>query len=118
MQRGFVRVTDRSGSTSVVDLTSVVSVNDVVDQFNRATGVNVIAEIDGDAIRLTDATGQSRNDLIIQDVGSGDGTATSLGIAGRSSSGTLTGSNINVVGKDTYLSSLNDGNGLRSLARR
>ena len=117
IERGYVRVTDRSGATAVVDLTSVVSVDDVVDQFNRATGVNVIAEIDGDAIRLTDATGQSRSDLIIQDVGSsGEGTATSLGLAGRSSSGTLTGSNVNTVGTATYLSSLNDGNGLRTVA--
>lgn len=115
IERGFVRVTDRSGSTSVIDLTTAVSVNDVVDQFNRATGVNVLAEIDGDAIKLTDATGQAVNDLVVQNVGSG-GTATSLGLAGSSATGELTGASINTVGKDSYVSTLNDGNGIRSVS--
>ncbi|MEO1235577.1 MAG: flagellar filament capping protein FliD [Planctomycetota bacterium] len=119
VERGFVRVTDRSGATAVLDLSSAVTVDDVVDTFNRATGVNVIAEVDGDRLVLTDATGQANNDLIIQDVGAaalsggGEGTATSLGIAGSSATGTLTGTNINTVGNDTFVSALNDGNGLR-----
>jgi len=115
IERGFVRVTDRSGSTAVIDLTSVVTVNDVVDELNRATGVNILAEIDGDALRITDASGQAVNDLTIQDVGSG-ATATSLGLAGSSSTGELIGAAINTVGKDTYVSSLNDGNGIRSVS--
>ncbi|MEM1109312.1 MAG: flagellar filament capping protein FliD [Planctomycetota bacterium] len=113
IERGFVRITDRSGSTAVVDLTSVVTVNDVVDQLNRATGVNILAEIDGDSLRITDVTGQADNDLIIQDVGAG-GTATSLGLVGSSSTGDITGTAINTVGRDTFVSSLNDGNGIRS----
>lgn len=115
IERGFVRITDRSGSTAVIDLTSVVTVNDVVDQLNRATGVNILAEIDGDALKITDASGQAANDLVIQDVGSG-ATATSLGLTGSSGTGELTGAAINTVGKDTYVSSLNDGNGIRSVS--
>ncbi|MBB6430899.1 flagellar filament capping protein FliD [Algisphaera agarilytica] len=115
IERGFVRITDRSGSTAVVDLTSVVTVNDVVDELNRATGVNILAEIDGDSLKITDASGQAANDLIIQDVGSG-ATATSLGLVGSSNTGELTGTAINTVGKDTYVSSLNDGNGIRSVS--
>ncbi|MEM6459753.1 MAG: flagellar filament capping protein FliD, partial [Planctomycetota bacterium] len=114
VQRGFVRVTDRSGSTAVVDLTSAVTVDDVVDTINRATGVNVLAEADGDSFTLTDATGQAANDLIVQDVGSGT-TAADLGLVGSSSTGTLAGTNINTVGKDTYVATLNDGKGLRTV---
>lgn len=114
IERGFVRITDRSGSTAVVDLSSVVTVNDVVDQLNRATGVNILAQIDGDALSIIDATGQADNDLIIQNVGSG-ATATSLGLTGQSATGEITGTNINTVGKDTYVSTLNDGNGIRAV---
>lgn len=113
IERGFVRITDRSGNTAVIDLTSVVTVNDVVDQLNRATGVNILAEVNGDALTIIDATGQGTSDLIIQDVGSG-GTATSLGLTGQSSTGELNGTNINTVGKRTYVSTLNDGNGIRA----
>ncbi|MEM6854238.1 MAG: flagellar filament capping protein FliD [Planctomycetota bacterium] len=114
IERGFVRITDRSGSTAVIDLTSVVTVNDVVDELNRATGVNILAEIDGDGLKITDVTGQASNELVIQDVGTG-GTATSLGLVGSSSTGELTGTAINTIGKDTYVSTLNDGNGIRSV---
>lgn len=115
IERGFIRITDRSGSTAVVDLSTAVTVNDVVDELNRTTGVNILAEIDGDALRISDASGQAVSDLVIQDVGSG-GTATSLGLTGRSSTGELTGTAINTVGKNTFVSSLNDGNGIRSVS--
>ncbi|MEM9883741.1 MAG: flagellar filament capping protein FliD, partial [Planctomycetota bacterium] len=114
VQRGFVRITDRLGSTAVVDLTSAVTVDDVVDTINRATGVNVLAEADGDAFTLTDATGQAAGDLIVQDVGAGT-TASDLGLVGRSSTGTLAGASVNTVGKDTYVATLNDGKGLRTV---
>ena len=114
VNRGFVRVTDRSGQTALVDLTAVVSLNDVVDKINETTAVNVFAEIDGDRLKISDATGQNKGALRIQDVGTSL-TATGLGITGNSGSGTLTGQNINTVGNDTYLSTLNDGNGVRTL---
>src|SRR5690606_6669096 len=34
IKRGYIRVTDRSGNSTVVDLRSVVTVNDVVDKLN------------------------------------------------------------------------------------
>jgi flagellar hook-associated protein 2 len=118
VQRGYVRVTDRSGATTVIDLTTAVTLDDVTDAFNRATAVNVIAEVTGDGLTLTDATGQAASDLIVQDVGTAGpngGTAESLGLVASSSTGTIVGSNINTISEETYLSSLNDGNGLRAL---
>ncbi|MEM9414462.1 MAG: flagellar filament capping protein FliD [Planctomycetota bacterium] len=118
INRGFIRISDRSGATALVDLTSVVTVDDVIDKINRTTGVNVVAEIDGDRLQITDASGSTANDLVIADVGV-TGTATSLGLAGNGSTDgvggdeTLTGLQINTVGEDTLLASLNDGKGVR-----
>lgn len=119
INRGFIRITDRSGATALVDLTSVVTADDVVDKINRTTGVNVVAEIDGDRFTLTDASGATTNDLVVSDVGV-TGTASSLGLAGNGSTdgfgddSTLQGQKVNTVGDNTLLASLNDGKGVRS----
>ena len=113
VNRGLIRVTDRSGQTSLVDLSAVVTLNDVVDKINETTAVNVFAEIDGDRLKISDASGQNRTALRIQDVGTSL-TATGLGITGNAGNGTLTGQAINTVGRETFLSSLNDGNGVRT----
>jgi len=121
INRGLIRVTDRSGATAIVDLSAVVTVDDVVDRINQATGVNVIAQIDGDGISVTDASGAATNDLIITDVGV-SGTATSLGLAGNATAdgdgddAVLSGQVINKVGDNTLLNTLNDGKGVRSSA--
>jgi len=118
VNRGYIRITDRSGSTSLVDLRAVVSVDDVVDRINTSTGTNVLAQVDGDGLTITDVSG-GVGDLLITDVGT-SGTATSLGIAGNSTldgdgdDGVLTGTTINTVGRDSLLSSLNDGKGIRT----
>ncbi|XAL99222.1 flagellar filament capping protein FliD [Phycisphaeraceae bacterium D3-23] len=118
INRGFIRITDRSGATALVDLTSVVTVDDVIDKINQTTGANVFAEVDGDRLRVTDASGSTAGDLLITDVGV-TATATSLGLAGNGSTDgvggddSLTGLKINTVGEDTLLASLNDGKGVR-----
>ncbi|MGB0767226.1 MAG: flagellar filament capping protein FliD [Phycisphaeraceae bacterium] len=118
VSRGYIRITDRSGATSLVDLRSVVSINDVVERINTATGTNVLAEVDGDRLSITDVSGGT-GDLLITDVGT-TGTATALGIAGNSTldadgdDAVLTGAAINRVGDATLLSSLNDGKGIRT----
>jgi len=118
VNRGYIRVTDRSGATALIDLRSVVSVNDVIDRINSATGTNVFAEVRGDRLTITDASGGAGS-LLITNVGT-TGTATSLGIAGNSTldgdgdDAVLTGTVINTIGANTLLSSLNDGKGIRT----
>jgi flagellar hook-associated protein 2 len=118
VSRGFIRITDRSGATSLVDLRSVVSVNDAIDKINTATGTNVLAEVDGDRLTISDVSGGT-GDLLITNVGT-TGTATSLGIAGNGTldgdgdDAVITGTVINRVGNSTLLSSLNDGKGIRT----
>ncbi|MFK7789265.1 MAG: flagellar filament capping protein FliD, partial [Phycisphaeraceae bacterium] len=118
VSRGFIRVTDRAGSTSLVDLRAVVSVNDVVDRINTTSGTNILAEVKGDRLTITDVSGGT-GDLLITNVGT-TATASSLGIAGNATldadgdDAVLTGTTINTVGGSTLLSSLNDGKGIRT----
>jgi flagellar hook-associated protein 2 len=109
---GTFRITDRSGASAVIDTSSAVTLQDVVTDINTATGINVKASIQKDHLVLTDETGKTSNDLIVQDV-NGNGAASSLGIAGDSSTGTLTGTSINYLSNATAIGQLNDGNGIQ-----
>lgn len=111
VDRGFIRITDRSGASTMIDLTTAVEANDVVKTINNAASVNVIASIVGDGFELTDASGMTTNNLIVEDVG-GTGTATSLGLVGSVATDTLAGADINTIGNNTFLRALNDGNGI------
>ncbi len=115
VSRGLIRITDRSGASSLIDLSAVYTVQDVLDKINNATGVNVTASVHGDSLVISDNTGQTTSNLVVQDVGT-TGTATSLGIAGNVGSSTITGSVINRLGDNTLLNSLNDGNGVHNRA--
>ena len=111
VERGFIRVTDRAGDTAVVDLSSVVSIDDVVDTLNQATGINVTARIEGGSLQITDATGRAEAQLRVQEVGEGS-TAEDLGLLGTAAGDTLTGDTVQRLGRDTRLATLNDGNGI------
>src|SRR6185369_6794675 len=54
--RGKVRITDRSGASAVIDLSRALSVDDVLDAINSASGINVLASVEGDHLKLTDNT--------------------------------------------------------------
>lgn len=113
VQRGRIRITDRSGSAAIVDLSSAISINDVIEKINGTLGISVRASVDGDALKITDLSGQTASDLVVADIGSTT-TATSLGLAGSSTTSELTGQQINQIGENTLLNSLNDGNGVRT----
>lgn len=107
---GKIRITDAAGQSDIVDLSSAVSIDDVVQQINSALDVNVTASVTKNGLQITDNSTGSGN-LSISNVG-GDTTATSLGISGNATNGTLTGSSIYYLGASTSLSSLNDGMGV------
>ena len=111
IQRGEIRITDRSGASTLVDLSAAITVDDVIEKINDASGINVIAAAQGDRLVLEDASGSTAGDLIVAEVG-GASTAADLGLLGSSSTGTLEGNSVNRVGTDTALSLLNDGNGV------
>lgn len=111
IQRGEIRITDRSGASTLVDLSAAITVDDVIEKINDASGVNVIASAQGDRFVLEDVSGSTAGDLIVAEVG-GSTTASDLGLLGSSTTGTLEGGTVNRVGTDTALSLLNDGNGV------
>ncbi|HOA53172.1 MAG TPA: flagellar cap protein FliD N-terminal domain-containing protein, partial [Thermogutta sp.] len=58
-ERGVIRITDRSGASAEIDLTTVQTLDDVIEAINRNMRINVLAEVVGDHIRLTDRTGMT-----------------------------------------------------------
>ena len=111
-QRGAITITDRDGNTSDIDLTAALSIQDILDEINNDTTVNVTASVSGDSIIVTDNTAGSGTFFIT-------GTAAeSLGIAQTASVDDpkrIAGADILYVTADTNLDALNDGNGVRGL---
>jgi len=115
VSRGKIRITDRAGASETIDLSRALTVDDVLEAINSATTVNVTASVEGDGFVLTDNTGATTANLAINNVGL-TGTATSLGLAQSVAADTISGTAINTTGENTLLASLNDGNGVRTVA--
>lgn len=113
VRRGQFRISDRSGKTSVIDISAAVSLDDVVKKINTSLDVSVKATVQGDKLVLTDTTGSTANNLIVQDLADGH-AAEDLGLVGNVAANALTGTSINSLGIGTALSQLNDGLGVRT----
>ncbi len=108
--RGKIKITDSAGNTAIVDLSTAVTIDDVVSAINDNGSANVTASIAGDRLTVTDDAGAT---FSITDI-AGYSTATSLGIAKTSNGlGVLSGDQINRVTTNTTLAVFNDGNGVR-----
>ncbi len=109
VDRGSILITEQtSGNTATIDLSRVVTVNDVLDKINNTIGVDVTASISGGKLVITQNSGDQ---ITIADV-TGDQTATSLGIEQATFSSSVTGSSVYFLTANTSLASLNDGNGV------
>lgn len=111
--RGYIRITDRSGATALIDLTAVVTAEDVVSQINNATTLNVYASVTDEGFILEDLTGQTTSNLVVQNVGTFT-TATDLGLVANVAASSITGTRVNNIGENTLLNDLNDGNGVQN----
>jgi len=110
--RGTIRITDRSGASTEIDLWTALTVDDVVDAINMQSEVAVTASVSSGHLVLTDETGQSVANLSVSDVGIGQ-MASDLGIAGSVAADVLTGTDVVYLADASLLSFLNDGNGVR-----
>ena len=119
VEAGKIRLTDRHGASAEVDLTTVRTINDVIQAINDAE-VEIKATTFGDAIRLTDQTGSTVSNLKVEQLGANE-TAADLGLWGiDSASSTVTGFDLEVPAttlalRGAALSELNGGQGLGSL---
>lgn len=112
VQRGKIRITDRSGSSEVVDLRFVGTVDEVLAEINKSENINVFATTDGDAIELVDQTGASVSNLRVTEV-NGGGTAADLGLATIDvAASEATGNELVGIHDQLDVNELNDGSGL------
>ncbi len=113
VERGKIRITDRSGSSEVIDLRYAQTVDDVLLAINSADDISVTAVADGDHFRLIDTTGQTAANLRVQEV-SGGNTAADLGLATINvAADEAFGQDLLSLYDDLELDRLNDGRGIR-----
>jgi len=114
--RGKVNIRDSSGAITLVDLSRVETVTDVLDAINTATSGRVNARTSGDSIVLEDRGAGTTVALAVTDATGYTGVAASLGIGGAATAvgngGLINGTQINRIGTGTALSTLNDGRGV------
>jgi flagellar hook-associated protein 2 len=110
VSRGSMKVTDSLGRVATVDLTTAVTIQEVVDRINSAEGIGVAASLENERLVVRDESGGAGG-LKIEDVGSG-AVAADLGVAGTFAGGAVTGAVINRIGVNTGLASFNDGTGV------
>lgn len=114
VERGKIVITDAAGASATIDLSTAVTVEDVVSAINAVSGIRVKASVDGDRLKITDNNASGSGALTIAS-GTGYNTAASLGIAGSAAAGfgnAITGAAIRTLSGSTALSTLNDGRGV------
>lgn len=108
---GKIRITDRNGDSSVVDLRNARTIDDVISAINNSDGSSVTAEVNGDRIKLVDHSGGTGN-LRVQEV-SGGRTASDLGLGGiNQAASSVTGQDVLKLYDGLTLNRLNGGNGI------
>jgi len=131
VDRNKILITDRSGQSAEVDLSSAETIGDVLDAINSASGIDVTASINssGNGILITDNTGQTASPLKVEEAGGT--TARDLNILQSTDSNTIDGSfevsvtltsenttlqgimnAINDADAGVYASIINDGSGI------
>jgi len=112
--RGHVLITDRSGARAEIDLSTVETVDDVLEAINGNHAIDVTAVSHGDRIRLIDNTGQTQANLRVQEVGGG-ATAASLGLGDIDVAAAVAdGDDLIRLYENLDLDQLHDGSGVRT----
>jgi len=109
--RGTLAITDSAGSSAQIDLSTALTVQDVISAINSSSQIKVTAAVSGGHLVLSDQAGGTGQ----LQVGANE-TATSLGLDQLAASGSsYSGRDIIYVTTDTRLADLNDGNGVRGI---
>ncbi|MCE9606656.1 MAG: flagellar filament capping protein FliD [Planctomycetia bacterium] len=111
---GSIQLTDRSGATATVALSTAQSLSEVVTAINGAgLGIKAAINTQGHGLTISDTTGLSASNLIIADVGGGT-SATDLHIAGDVALASIKTGDLHAayINDNTALSGLNGGAGI------
>jgi flagellar hook-associated protein 2 len=111
---GSLDLTDRSGATANVDLSSANTLDDVIEAINNAgLGVNAAVNAARNGIVVTDITGQTASNLIIASADANE-TAEKLGLVVDAAITTQASGPLHrkTVNENTSLSQLNGGQGI------
>lgn len=114
VERGRIVVKDATGATATIDLSTAVTVGDVLEAINTTSGVSVRASVEGDRITITDTNASGSGALTVSNA-AGYNTATSLGIAKTATAGfgqSVSGDRVRTLSGISSLASLNDGTGV------
>jgi flagellar hook-associated protein 2 len=112
---GVLAVTNRSGTTTNINLSSAETVGDALRLINNSgAGVTAVLNTSRTGILLRDTTGQTASNLIVAD-GDATNTATKLGLVNDSSTSQVNSGAFDLqwVHRNTTLSSLNQGRGVQ-----
>ncbi len=111
--RGRIQITDREGRSATIDLSTVGTVNDVLDAINNASGIEVSATVEDNAFVLTDASGGA-GQLQIDNIPGEADVISSLGFNDTPvTADRIAGSSVYGLSDATPIQLLNDGNGIR-----
>ena len=111
VRRGKIEITDRAGQSAQIDLTAALTVNDVLEAINDATGINVQAKVVNDTLVIEDLNETATGQLTIGDLGHGH-AAEDLGLAQTVAGAELISHDLMNLSDTTPLAWLNDGNGV------
>ena len=111
---GTINITDRSGASATVDLSTARTLDDVITAIN-ATAIGVQAQINdaGNGIEIIDSTGATTSNLIIAN-GDATNTADKLGLTVNAATTSKSSGNLKLqsVSESTLLANLNGGGGV------
>ncbi len=111
---GTIALTDRSGATVTVDLSTAETLDDVIDAINDA-GLDITATYNDarNGLKLTDTSGATTGNLIVAD-GDANNAATKLGLAANVAATSINSGALQrqSVGRATLLSSYNGSKGV------
>jgi flagellin-like hook-associated protein FlgL len=111
---GSISITDRIGNTTTVDLSTALTVGDVIDAISAAPGINVTAAVNaaGNGVTLTDDNPVPTGNLLLTEDGAGGTTASELGLV-LDRPGTLVGAPLQpLLTPATPLALLHNGQGV------
>ena len=108
--RGSIKIRDALFHSETVDLSTAVTLREVVEKINGLEDVSVKASIENERLVIRDTTGGGAS-LIIEDIGAGT-IASDLGIEGVFATQSVTGGQLNQLALASSVQSFNDGNGV------